>query len=199
MPTPETAPIRTENPYALTKYLAERYVLHFASVYRLPALSLRLFNVYGPRNSVCDSFGPIISLFTRQKKEGKPFTVVGDGRQSRDFVFVTDVVDAFIRAAGSGITGEVFNVGSGEVSSICDIVTSLGGPVRRIPSRPDEVRKTQADITKIRKLLGWRPNIPFKQGMKAVLRSLDLNDQDDTTGNKAKIRKISGRKLRKSA
>lgn len=172
-PTPETAPIKPQYPYALTKYIAELYALHWANVYKLPVVSLRLFNVYGPRSRVSDDYGPVFSTFMAQKLAGKPFTVVGDGTQTRDFTYVSDVVEACIAAAISSIIGEVFNVGSGSTYSINHLITLLAGPVVHIPKRPGEPDKTWADISKIKKLLGWKPKISFEAGVKKVIDHID--------------------------
>lgn len=172
-PTPETAPICPQYPYALTKYFGEQYVLHWGQVYKLPVISLRLFNVFGPRARTTGAYGAVFGVFLAQKLAGKPFTVVGDGTQTRDFIFVTDVVDAFIAAAESKITRGVFNVGSGNTYSVNYLVELLGGDCVHIPKRPGEPDCTQADITKIRKALGWRPKVAFEEGVKIMLDMLD--------------------------
>jgi len=137
-PTPETAPIRPKYPYALTKYIGERYVLHWGKVYRLPVLSLRLFNVYGPRSRTSGVYGAVFGVFLAQKLHDKPFTVVGDGTQTRDFTFVADVADALVTAAESDLSDDVFNVGSGNTYSVNRLVELLGGNVVHIPKRPGE-------------------------------------------------------------
>lgn len=172
-PTPETAEIKPQYPYALTKYIGEQYCLHWAKVYKLPVISLRLFNVYGPRSRISDDYGPVFTTFMAQKIAGKPFTIVGEGNQTRDFTFVTDVVDAFITAAKSKISGEVFNVGSGGTYSVNHLVRLLGGSVVHIPKRPGEPDKTFGDISKIKKMLGWKPKVSFEQGVKEVLAHID--------------------------
>jgi UDP-glucose 4-epimerase len=172
-PTPETAPIRPQYPYALTKYLGECQVLHWAQVYRLPALSLRLFNVFGPRSRTSGTYGAVFGVFLRQKLAGQPFTVVGDGSQTRDFTFVADVVDAFIAAAASDATNEVINIGSGGTYSVNRLVELLGGSAIRIPKRPGEPECTFADISKARRLLGWRPRTPFAEGVALLLEEID--------------------------
>ena len=113
-PTPETAQARPQYPYALTKYVGEQYVMHWAQVYKLPCVSLRLFNVYGPRSRTSGTYGAVFGVFLAQKLAGKPFTVVSDGTQTRDFTFVTDVAEAFVMAARSDLAGEIMNVGSGQ-------------------------------------------------------------------------------------
>jgi UDP-glucose 4-epimerase len=172
-PTPETAPARPMYPYALTKFIGEQYVLHWQRTYDLPALSLRLFNVYGPRARTAGTYGAVFGVFLAQKLAGKPFTVVGDGTQTRDFTFVNDVVDAFVRAAESDITGAVMNVGSGHTYSVNRLVELLGGPVVYVPKRPGEPDCTFADTTLIRRLLGWRPQVSFEEGVAVMLREID--------------------------
>ncbi|MBI4354261.1 MAG: SDR family oxidoreductase [Candidatus Omnitrophica bacterium] len=172
-PTPEDAPIRPQYPYALTKWLGEQLVLHWAQVYRLPVVSLRLFNVYGPRARTSGAYGAVFGVFLAQKLAGQPFTVVGDGSQTRDFTYVTDVVEAFLRAATSEVTGEVFNVGSGSTSTVNRLVELLGGPIVHIPKRPAEPDCTFADTTKIRRTLGWEPRVNFETGVRCLLEHLE--------------------------
>lgn len=172
-PTPETASIRPMYPYALTKYLGEQYVLHWNKVYKLPCISVRLFNVFGPRSRTSGAYGAVFGVFLAQKLAGKPFTVVGDGTQTRDFTFVTDVVDAFVRAAESDIEGEVLNVGSGNTYSVNYLVSLLGGDGIYIPKRPGEPDCTFADIRKISQMLGWRPRVSFEDGMQIMLQNID--------------------------
>lgn len=172
-PTPETAKISTEYPYALTKYLGEELVLHWDKVYKVPAISLRLFNVYGPRARTSGTYGAVFGVFLAQKRAGKPLTVVGDGEQTRDFTYVSDVVDAFIAAANSKAHGEIFNVGSGGTYSVNRLAMLLGGKSIRIPKRPGEPDCTYADIEKIKRELGWEPKISFEQGVAKVLQHID--------------------------
>jgi UDP-glucose 4-epimerase len=172
-PTPETAAIRPQYPYALTKYLGEQLVLHWGQVYGLPVVSLRLFNVYGPRSRTSGTYGAVFGVFLAQKLAGKPFTVVGDGSQTRDFTFVTDVVEAFVRAARSDVTGEIFNVGSGNTYSVNRLVELLGGDVIHIPKRPGEPDCTFADIQKIRQALDWEPRVSFAEGVRIMLENIN--------------------------
>ncbi len=164
-PTPETAPISPQYPYALTKNIAEQYVLHWGQVYGLPVACLRLFNVYGPRSRTSGTYGAVFGVFLAQKLAGKPFTIVGDGSQTRDFTFVTDVADAFVRTAQSNVTQEVMNVGSGNTYSINLLTDLLGGDKTYIPKRPGEPDCTFADITKIGSLIGWNPSVSFEKGV----------------------------------
>ena len=168
-PTPETSPINPQYPYALTKYMGEELVLHWAKLYKLPALSLRLFNVYGPRSRTSGAYGAVFGVFLAQKLKETPFTVVGDGTQTRDFTYVTDVAEAFIKAAESEVSGEAINVGSGDHYSVNRLVELLGGPVVHIPKRPGEPDCTFADTKKITRLLGWKPQVTLEVGVKNML------------------------------
>ena len=172
-PTAETEIIKPEYPYALTKYLGEQIVLHWYKVYGLPTISLRLFNVYGPRSRTSGTYGAVFGIFLAQKLAGNPFTVVGDGNQTRDFTFVTDVVDALMCAAQSQQVGEVFNVGSGISHSVNELVELLQGEVVYIPKRPSEPDVTLADTTKIRSQLQWNPTVSFEQGVQIMLDNID--------------------------
>jgi UDP-glucose 4-epimerase len=174
VPTPETAPPRPMFPYALTKHLGEEILLAWHRIYRLPVLSLRLFNVYGPRSRTSGAYGAVFGVFLAQKLAGKPFTVVGDGRQTRDFTYVTDVVEAMVLAARSDRAGECFNVGSGGTYSINALVDLLGGPAVHLPRRPGEPDCTFADTRRIRAALGWEPRVPFPEGVARMLEHIEL-------------------------
>ena len=172
-PTPETAPIRPQYPYALTKNIGEQMAMHWGLVYKLPVVSLRFFNVYGPRSRTSGTYGAVFGVFLAQKLNEKPFTVVGDGQQTRDFTFVTDVVNGCVTAAESKIQQEIFNVGSGKPVSVNYLVRLLGGNISYIPKRPGEPDSTHADITKITKQLGWSPKISFEEGVQILLKNID--------------------------
>ena len=168
-PTPETSLIQPQYPYALTKYMGEELVLHWAQVYKLPTVSLRLFNVYGPRSRTTGAYGAVFGVFLAQKLNGKPYTVVGDGQQTRDFTYVADVANAFVHAAQSEVSGEAINVGSGNHYSVNYLVSLLGGEKVHIPKRPGEPDCTFADTAKIKRLLNWVPQINFEQGVQNML------------------------------
>lgn len=172
-PTPETAAIRPQYPYALTKSMGEELALHWSQVYQLPTLSLRMFNVYGTRSRTSGAYGAVFGVFLAQKLKGKPYTVVGDGSQTRDFTYVTDVVRAFLAAAESTHSGEAMNIGSGQHYSINRLVALLGGPVEYIPKRPGEPDCTFADTRKIEQLLNWRAEISFEDGVATMLNHID--------------------------
>lgn len=172
-PTPEHADIRPMYPYALTKYIGETYVMHWAQLYGLPAVSLRLFNVYGPRSRTSGTYGAVFGVFLAQKLAKKPFTVVGDGTQTRDFTFVSDIVDAILTAADSDLVGEIMNVGSGGTYSINRLVELLDGDIIYIPKRPGEPDCTFADTTKIHHLLKWEPKISFEDGVNEMINNIN--------------------------
>ena len=172
-PTPETVQMRPQYPYALTKMLGEQLVLHWAQVYGLSAISLRFFNVFGPRARTSGTYGAVFGVFLAQKLAGKPFTVVGDGEQTRDFTYVSDIVDGLVTAAASGVANEVINLGSGGTYSINRLVGLLGGPVEYIPKRPGEPDCTFADVSKAKRLLNWSASVPFEEGVAHMLEHID--------------------------
>ncbi len=169
LPTTEQAPISPQYPYALSKYLGEETVLHWGRVYRVPVVSLRIFNAYGPRVRTTGAYGAVFGVFLAQKLAGKPFTVVGDGTQRRDFVFVTDVARAFLMAAESERCDEVYNLGADNPQSINRLVELLGGGVVHVPKRPGEPECTWADISRIQARLGWSPTVSFEEGVDVLL------------------------------
>lgn len=171
-PTPETAPVRPQYPYAHTKWAGEQAVLHWSAVYGLSSVSLRLFNVFGPRSRTTGAYGAVFGVFLAQRANGAPLTMVGDGSQTRDFVFVSDVVEAFVQAAASDVDRDVFNVGSGAPQSVRRLAELIGGPVTSMPKRPGEPDATHADISKIRSRLGWTPKVTFEEGVAAMLARL---------------------------
>ncbi len=172
-PTPETAPIDPQYPYALTKYLGEETAIHWGKVYNMPVVSLRLFNVYGPRSRTSGTYGAVFGVFLAQKLNGKPFTVVGDGEQVRDFIYVTDVADAFVTAALSNLNNGIFNVGSGKPQSVNKLVTLLKGEKVHIPKRPGEPDRTWADTANIMTKLSWQTKVSFEEGVSKVLDNID--------------------------
>ena len=172
-PTSENEKINPEYPYALTKYLGEQIILHWSKVYKLNCISLRLFNVYGPRSRTSGTYGAMFGTFLTQKLYNKPFTVVGNGKQTRDFTYVSDIVDALIKAAKSKIKFDVMNVGSGETVSVNRIVKLLKGNTIKIPKRPGEPDVTFADIRKIKRNLNWKPKIKIEKGIEYLLKDID--------------------------
>lgn len=172
-PTDEKHPVAPQYPYALSKYLGEQATFHWHAVYKLPVNSVCIFNAYGPRVRTTGVYGAVFGVFLRQKLAGKPYTVVGDGNQTRDFIYVTDVATAFLAAAETRVLGERLNVGAGNPQSINRLVSILGGDVISVPKRPGEPDCTFANIHKIQTMLGWRPKVGFEDGVKLMLADIE--------------------------
>ena len=172
-PTREDHPIDAKYPYALSKYFGEQAAFHWHKVYKLPVNAICIFNAYGPRVRTTGVYGAVFGVFFRQRLASKPYTVVGDGTQSRDFIYVRDVAEAFRAAAETDVVGERFNVGADKPQSINRLVEILGGPVVYVPKRPGEPDVTHADITKITGMLGWQPQVPFEEGVNRMLANID--------------------------
>jgi UDP-glucose 4-epimerase len=190
LPTTEGAPIRPQYPYALSKLLGEQAVLHWGQVYRLPVNSLRIFNAYGLRSRTTGAYGAVFGVFLAQKLAGKPLTVVGDGTQTRDFLYVTDVARAFHLAATSEHVQQVYNLGAGQPQSVNRLVDLLGGEVVHLPKRPGEPDCTWADTGKIRRDLGWQPDVTFEEGVAKMLAHIDYW-RDAPVWNVASIQKAT--------
>jgi UDP-glucose 4-epimerase len=173
IPTSENAAIEPQYPYALSKLLGEQAVLHWGEVYGLPVVSVRIFNAYGPRSRTTGAYGAVFGVFLAQKLASKPFTVVGDGTQTRDFLFVSDVVRAFMLAGESERTQEIYNLGAGNPQSVNRLVELLGGDVINIPKRPSEPDCTWADISKLRDHLGWEQKVSFEDGVQVMLNEIE--------------------------
>jgi UDP-glucose 4-epimerase len=174
VPTAEDHPIAPQYPYALSKYQGEQAAFHWHKVYSLPVNSICIFNAYGPRVRTTGAYGAVFGVFFRQKLAGKPYTVVGDGTQTRDFVYVTDIAQAFLAAARTDLSGERFNVGAGNPQPVNKLVKILGGDVVHIPKRPGEPDCTWANIDKIQRVLGWRPIVSFEEGVRRMLADIEL-------------------------
>ena len=172
-PTREDHPIAPQYPYALSKYQGEQAALHWHQVYGLPVNSIRIFNAYGTRARTTGAYGAVFGVFFKQKLAGTPFTVVGDGTQRRDFLYASDVAEAFLLAAETSFTGEIWNLGAGNPQSVNRLVELIGGPVTYIPKRPGEPDVTWADIGKITRDVGWQPNVPFEEGVGRMMAEID--------------------------
>ena len=173
VPTREDHPIQPQYPYALSKYMGEQAAFHWHQVYRLPVNAIRIFNAYGTRVRTTGAYGAVFGVFFKQKLEGRPYTVVGDGTQSRDFLYVTDVAAAFMAAAETELTGKIWNLGAGNPQSVNRLVDLLGGEKVHVPKRPGEPDCTWADITAITRDLGWEPKVPFEDGVALMLEEID--------------------------
>ncbi|TMJ62855.1 MAG: NAD-dependent epimerase/dehydratase family protein [Alphaproteobacteria bacterium] len=172
-PTDEDHPIGPQYPYALSKYQGEQAALHWHQVYGLPVNSIRIFNAYGTRVRTTGAYGAVFGVFFKQKLAGTPFTVVGDGTQRRDFVYASDVAEAFLLAAETPLTGQIWNLGAGNPQSVNRLVELIGGPVTYIPKRPGEPDVTWAHIGKITRDLGWRPKVSFEEGVGRMMAEID--------------------------
>jgi len=172
-PTDEQQPFNPQYPYALTKMMGEQLILHWSQVYKLKYISLRLFNVYGTRSRTSGTYGAMFGVFLAQKLFNAPLTIVGNGRQTRDFTYVSDVVDAFVCASNSKVYNQIFNVGSGKTISVNKIASLLSDKKTYMPKRPGEPDSTFANINKIKKLLSWKPKIDIEKGIKLILKDIN--------------------------
>ena len=171
IPTSEIDKIDLKHPYALTKYMGEEIVMRYASMFNMPNISFRFFNVYGPRLTISGQYSAVIGNFLSQRKNKKPLTIVGDGKQTRDFIHVDDLADAFIKAIKSKSFNKIYNLGSGKKTSINTIAKIFGGKKKYIPHRPGEPKNSLANISKIKKEIKWKPKISIEQGLKKLLNN----------------------------
>jgi len=172
-PTKEKDQIKPMYPYAFSKYIGEQLIDHYHKVYKIKFISLRLFNVYGTRSRTNSAYGAALGVFLKQKLEKKPFTIVGDGNQKRDFIHVKDVCDAFAKAIFSNLKNEILNVGFGSPKSVNELVKLIGGKKIFIPRRPGEPYITHANISKIRSKLKWKPKISLQDGINDVMANIN--------------------------
>jgi UDP-glucose 4-epimerase len=172
-PTKETDKLDPLYPYALSKLMGESAVMHWSKLYNLPAISIRIFNAYGPRVKTTGAYGAVFGVFFKQKLSKKPFTLVGDGKQRRDFLHVKDVANAFYLAAIKKTKNKIFNLGSGRPKSIKSLINILGGSYVKIPKRPGEPNYTWANINRIKRDLNWRPKIDFRKGVNEMLQDIN--------------------------
>jgi len=174
VPTREDHPLMPEHPYALSKYMGEQACFHWHKVYGLPVNAIRIFNAYGTRVRTTGAYGAVFGVFFKQKLAGKPYTVVGDGSQERDFLYVTDVAEAFRLASETDKTGEIWNLGAGNPRTVNHLIELLGGERVYIPKRPGEPDCTWADISKISCDLGWKQQVPFEEGVARMMQEIDV-------------------------
>lgn len=172
-PTTENEKIDPRYPYALTKRIGEEMILHYSRIYNIRALSLRLFNVYGTKSRTSGTYGAMFGVFLKQKIECKPLTVVGNGKQKRDFTYVSDIVDVFYKCLFYKGKINIFNVGTGKPVSVNKIVEILKCKKIKIPKRPGEPDITHANINLVKKELNWRPKISIEKGVSLILKEID--------------------------
>jgi len=172
VPTKEINQLDPKYPYALSKLMGEQACMHWAKLYKLPVISIRIFNAYGPRVKTTGVYGAVFGVFFKQKLQKMPFTLVGNGKQKRDFLFVTDVAEAFYKCAISKKKNEIYNLGAGNPQTILRLINILKGKYVKIPKRPGEPECTWADISKIKKDIKWRPKINFSKGVNFMLKDL---------------------------
>ena len=171
LPTSEKEKIDIKHPYGLTKFLGEQLVLKYATNFNMPNISFRFFNVYGPRLNMSGQYSAVFGNFLKQKKNNKPLTIVGDGKQTRDFIHVDDLTNAFIKVAKSRLVNKIYNLGSGKEISINKIANLFGGKKTFIPKRPREPKRSLANISKIKKDINWKPTITIQEGIKKLLKN----------------------------
>ena len=174
VPTKETSPIQPTYPYALSKWMGEELVMHWGELYKIDVLSLRLFNVYGPRARTSGNYGAVLGVFFAQHLAELPLTVVGDGTQTRDFIYVQDVVAAFVAASRCSAKGVSINIGASNPVSVNEVARMVGGQIVNIPRRPGEPDTTHADISLAKRYLDWTPTTTFKEGMKLTIDQIQL-------------------------
>jgi UDP-glucose 4-epimerase len=168
-PTKETSPPDPQYPYALSKYLGEQVFFHWMKLYGLSGLSLRFFNVYGPRARTSGNYGAVLGVFLGQKRANLPLTIVGDGTQVRDFTYVSDVVDALILAGNSNESGIAINIGTSNPTSVNRLAQLIGGETVHIPKRPGEPDQTNADNSLALDKLKWSAKVSVEEGVARVL------------------------------
>jgi len=171
-------PVDPLSPYAVAKYAGERYCRVFSLLYGLQAVSLRFFNVYGPRQDPRSDYAAVIPRFIARIRAGEAPLIYGDGGQTRDFVYVKDVVTAMIKAMDSEVCG-VFNIASGSETSVNQLASMLMDlcgcrmdPVH-CPERPGEVRRSVADISQAQAALGYSPRFTLREGLSDTLASME--------------------------
>ncbi len=171
-PTNENSPLDPRYPYAMSKLICEDIIEHWSKVYGFSFLSLRLFNVYGTRSRTNSAYGAALGVFLKQKILNKPFTIVGNGNQKRDFIYVSDVCNAFYKALNKKLSNQKFNIGYGKPRKVNEMVKIIGGPKIFVPKRPGEPDCTHADISKAKKLLSWKPKVTLEKGLNIVIKNI---------------------------
>src|SRR5262249_14384005 len=185
LPTPEETPCRPISYYGITKYAAERYMQTTAERvdlnFNFHVTCFRIYNVYGPRQALDNPYQGVLGIFPGNLLRGEPLTIFGDGEQSRDFVYITDIVEAWVSALRNPASfGRIFNLGSGRrlsINQLADhVLTAFGYPrtndtvIYYAPGRSGEQRHVEADITQARATLGWEPRVSFDVGLAETVR-----------------------------
>ena len=170
LPTPEDAPLAPFSPYGASKAAAETYLALFTRLYGLSTMALRFGNVYGPRQDPHGEAG-VIAIFAGAAAEGRPVTVFGDGSQTRDYVYVADVVSGFLAAADADATGAV-NIGTQVETSVLELVEALKVEPRFAPDRTGEVARSCLDVSRAGDVLGWRPQVALSDGLERTLAAV---------------------------
>ncbi len=190
-PTKVSSHIDTQYPYAHTKYIAELSIIHWSRVYNIDYLSFRFFNVYGPRARTNGTYGAVFGTFLAQVLNKAPLTIVGNGRQQRDFIYISDVVNLLEKSIKSQQSNKIYNVGYGEPRSINELVKMLNYKnIEYIPKRPGEPYVTHADIVKTKKDFNWKPLISLEDGVKLMINKIDYW-KDAPVWTKKKIKKAT--------
>jgi UDP-glucose 4-epimerase len=176
LPKHEDMPTNPLSPYALQKLVGEQYLRMFTALYGLETVTIRYFNVFGPRQDPSSPYSGVISVFTRALLENRPPTIYGDGGQTRDFTYVANVVDGVLRACTANVSGLVVNVATGSRISLTELFKVLRDLTGRAaleptyaPARAGDVRDSQADISRARRLLGYEPLVTFEEGLRRTV------------------------------
>ena len=170
LPTSEKDKIDLNNPYAVTKFIGEEIIMRYASMFKMPNISFRFFNVYGPRLNISGQYSAVIGNFLSQTKNNKALTIVGDGKQTRDFIHVDDIAKACVKVIKSKCLNKIYNLGSGKKTSINTVAKIFNGKKKFIPNRPGEAKNSLADISKFKKDVNWHPKISLEKGIKKLIK-----------------------------
>ncbi len=171
LPTSEKDKIDLNNPYAITKFIGEEIIMRYALMFKMPNISFRFFNVYGPRINISGQYSAVIGNFLSQSKNNKALTIVGDGKQTRDFIHVDDIAKACVKVIKSKCINKVYNLGSGKKTSINTLAKIFNGKKKFIPNRPGEAKNSLADISKLKKDINWHPRISLEKGIKQLIKN----------------------------
>jgi len=171
-PTKENSKINPMYPYAFTKWQGEELIKHWSKIYNIPYISLRFFNAYGPRSRTTGAYGAVFGVFLAQRLANRPLTIIGNGQQTRDFIYVSDLVEGIYKAAKSNKQNKIYNISGGKEVTVNKIAKLIGGKKIYIPKRPGEPDRSLADISRIKKDLNWKPKITIEKGIKNLLQNI---------------------------